>query len=162
MTNTSLDSDEARRHPKNPSQAHEDSPQLSHSGDDSARLNFCDKHVPDTKTTTKEVHDVGRPSLGDTVTVACTTYLYDTQEGCRGKKIDGTADGEEGFKFTLGKGIVVIGFEKAVLSMTTGEKRTVIIPPEEAYGDRQSGFPGLIPPKATLTLDILLIEIHKT
>ncbi|EFW13306.1 conserved hypothetical protein [Coccidioides posadasii str. Silveira] len=102
MTNTSLDSDEARRHPKNPSQAHEDSPQLSHSGDDSARLNFCDKHVPDTKTTTKEVHDVGRPSLGDTVTVACTTYLYDTQEGCRGKK--------------------------------------------------QSGFPGLIPPKATLTL----------
>lgn len=38
-------------------------------------------------------------------------------------------------EFTLGKGELIEGFEKAVIGMKKGETRTIIVPPEEAYGD---------------------------
>jgi peptidylprolyl isomerase len=40
-------------------------------------------------------------------------------------------------QFTLGKGQLIAGFEKAVLGMAAGDKKTVIIPYAEAYGPRQ-------------------------
>ena len=43
--------------------------------------------------------------------------------------------GEEPLIFTLGQGELIEGFEEAVLSMSIGEKKTVIIAPEKAYGE---------------------------
>ncbi len=43
--------------------------------------------------------------------------------------------GEEPLVFTLGEGELIEGFEEAVLSMSIGEKKTVIIAPEKAYGE---------------------------
>ena len=64
---------------------------------------------------------------GDTVSVHYT-----------GKLIDGTvfdsSDQREPLKFTLGERQVITGFEQAVEGMTTGEKKTVQIPADEAYG----------------------------
>ncbi len=40
------------------------------------------------------------------------------------------------FEFTLGAGQVIAGFDKAVTGMKVGETKTVMIPPEEAYGDQ--------------------------
>ena len=41
----------------------------------------------------------------------------------------------EPLEFTLGQGMLIPGFEKAVIDMKVNEKKTVDIPMEEAYGD---------------------------
>jgi len=67
---------------------------------------------------------------GDTVKVNYTGKLSD------GTIFDSSI-GRHPMQFTLGKGQLIAGFEKAVLGMAPGEKRTVVIPSAEAYGARQ-------------------------
>jgi peptidylprolyl isomerase len=67
---------------------------------------------------------------GDTVQVNYTGKLHD------GTIFDSSI-GRHPMQFTLGKGQLIAGFEKAVLGMTAGDKKTVIIPYDEAYGPRQ-------------------------
>ena len=56
-----------------------------------------------------------------------------------GKMEDGTefdsSTGRDPLEFTIGEGDVIPGFEKAVLDMEVGEKKTVDFPPEEGYGE---------------------------
>ncbi len=66
---------------------------------------------------------------GDAVTIHYTGTLND------GTVFD-SSDGREPLPFTLGSGQVIPGFEEAVLGMQIGEKKTVTIPPEKAYGHR--------------------------
>lgn len=67
---------------------------------------------------------------GDTVQVNYTGKLSD------GTIFDSSI-GRHPMQFTLGKGQLIAGFEKAVLGMAAGDKKTVIIPCAEAYGPRQ-------------------------
>jgi FKBP-type peptidyl-prolyl cis-trans isomerase 2 len=57
-----------------------------------------------------------------------------------GKFEDGTefdtSKEREPLEFTLGSGAVIPGFEKSIIGMEIGEKKTVTIPAEEAYGLR--------------------------
>lgn len=59
----------------------------------------------------------------------------------RGTLADGvefeSSHGREPFRFRLGDGQVIPGFEQAVLGMSVGEKRSVVIPCREAYGARR-------------------------
>ena len=64
---------------------------------------------------------------GDTVKVHYNGSLED------GTIFDSSL-GKEPLTFTLGQGMVIPGFENAVLGMNEGETKTVTIPPEEAYG----------------------------
>jgi peptidylprolyl isomerase len=64
---------------------------------------------------------------GDTVQVNYTGKLAD------GTVFDSSI-GREPLEFTLGAGQVISGFEKAVFGMKVGEKKTVTIPADEAYG----------------------------
>ena len=64
---------------------------------------------------------------GDTVKVHYTGKLED------GTEFDSSA-GREPLEFTMGGGMMIHGFEKAVHGMAVGEKVSVNIPPEEAYG----------------------------
>lgn len=68
---------------------------------------------------------------GSTVQVNYTGKLQD------GKVFD-TSYGRNPLQFTLGKGQLISGFEEAVLGMNTGEKKTVVIPPEKGYGPHRS------------------------
>jgi peptidylprolyl isomerase len=93
---------------------------------------------------------------GDTVQVNYTGKLSD------GTIFDTSVD-RHPLQFTLGKGALIAGFEKAVIGMNTGEKKTVIIPFVEAYGPRQDtavvsverkNFPGNFEPHVGQRLEL--------
>ncbi len=64
---------------------------------------------------------------GDTVRVNYTGKLQD------GTVFDTSYD-RHPMQFTLGQGRLIAGFEKAVLGMNAGEKKRVVVPAEQAYG----------------------------
>jgi len=56
------------------------------------------------------------------------------------------------FKFKLGSGQVIAGWDKGVVGMKVGGKRRLTIPARMGYGS--SGAPPRIPPNATLVFDV--------
>jgi peptidylprolyl isomerase len=53
-----------------------------------------------------------------------------------GSQFDSSA-GRDPLEFEMGAGMVIPGFEKGVQGMEVGEKKTIHIPAEEAYGERR-------------------------
>ncbi|HET8668888.1 MAG TPA: FKBP-type peptidyl-prolyl cis-trans isomerase [Terriglobales bacterium] len=98
-----------------------------------------------------KVGDGPEARRGQTVTVHYTGWLTN------GKKFDSSVDRHEPFKFSLGAGDVIKGWDEGVQGMKVGGKRQLRIPPQLGYGPR--GAAGVIPPNATLIFDIELLGV---
>jgi len=92
------------------------------------------------------------PKPGQTVKVHYTGTLTD------GSKFDSSRDRGKPFEFKIGQGQVIRGWDDGVAKMSVGERAKLTCSPDFAYGER--GYPGVIPPSATLIFDVELIGIN--
>ena len=75
---------------------------------------------------------------GDTVRLHYTGTLAD------GSVFD-SSEGRDPLEFTVGSGQIIPGLDKAIPGMEVGDKKTVEIPSDEAYGPVQPGARQTLP-----------------
>ena len=92
---------------------------------------------------------------GQSVTVHYTGWLYN--DGAKGAKFDSSKDRRDPFRFDLGAGMVIKGWDEGVQGMQVGGTRVLVIPPQLGYGARGAG--GVIPPNATLMFEVELLAV---
>ena len=97
-------------------------------------------------------------AAGKMAVVQYTGWLYEAAapDG-KGKQFDSSRNTGQPFRFTVGAGQVIKGWDQGVAGMKVGGSRRLIIPADLAYGDNGAGP---IPPGATLVFDIDLVGIE--
>jgi peptidylprolyl isomerase len=93
---------------------------------------------------------------GDMLNVHYTGWLW--VDGAKGDQFDSSHKTGQPFKFPLGQGRVITGWDKGMEGMKVGQKATLIIPPGLGYGAQ--GSRGSIPPNATLCFEVELVSIE--
>ena len=88
---------------------------------------------------------------GMAVTVHYTGWLEN------GNKFDSSLDRDDPFRFNLGRGMVIRGWDEGVAGMKVGGKRKLTIPAHLGYGTAGAG--GVIPPNATLIFEVELLGV---
>ena len=95
-----------------------------------------------------------QPAVGQIVTTHYEGFLED------GSRFDSSHERGAPFRFTVGRGEVIKGWDELFLLMHKGQKVRVIIPPALAYGKQGNRRYG-IPADATLVFDVELVDIQQ-
>ena len=103
-----------------------------------------------------------QPKCGDKVVVHYSGYLATSvaASGREAKPFDCSRERGHAFMFTVGVGKVIQGWDDAMLTMSKGARRRILISHDDAYGER--GRPPTIPPNSNLIFDIELLNINET
>lgn len=103
------------------------------------------------------------PRKGNVVTVSYTAfYLILDDRNPSGPpaatvKFDSTADRNKHFKFRVGSGEVIKGWDQGIVQMSKNELSRMTIPPVLAYG--ANGFRYLIPPNSFIMFEVKLLDV---
>jgi peptidylprolyl isomerase len=110
----------------------------------------------------QKLNNMQQVKSGDTVKVHYHGKLTD------GTTFDSSA-GREPLEFEVGSGMVIKGFDEGVTGMKVGEKKTINIPVEEAYGEKQeemmvefpiNQFPPDLKPEVGMPLTMTTAQGH--
>jgi peptidylprolyl isomerase len=93
-----------------------------------------------------------QPGRGSIVSVHYTGMLDD------GTIFDSSYPRGDPFRFLLGQGRVIAGWDEGIALLRQGGRARLVIPPALGYG--QTGAGGTIPPNATLIFDVLLVAVE--
>jgi FKBP-type peptidyl-prolyl cis-trans isomerase len=135
--------------------SHNSSQKNSSSSKSSASKDAVLRQIPAANDLIIEVLSEGN---GDPVKWGHSIEVHYTGWLTSGTQFDSSLKRGVPFKFTVGNGKVIKGWEEGVKGMKVGEKRKLKIPPALGYGG--SGAGGVIPPNATLIFHIELLKIH--
>jgi FKBP-type peptidyl-prolyl cis-trans isomerase FkpA len=98
-------------------------------------------------------------AAGQNAVVQYTGWLYEAgAPDNKGKQFDSSRNSGQPFRFVVGGGQVIRGWDQGVAGMKVGGRRRLVIPADLAYGD--SGAGGVIPPGATLVFDVDLVAVE--
>jgi FKBP-type peptidyl-prolyl cis-trans isomerase len=98
-------------------------------------------------------------AVGQRAVVQYTGWLYETSApDKKGRQFDSSRTGGQPFRFVVGGGQVIKGWDQGVLGMKVGGRRRLTIPADLGYGDVGAG--DVIPPGATLIFDVDLVAVE--
>jgi peptidylprolyl isomerase len=109
-----------------------------------------------TKTASGLMYIVTRPGAGPKPASGATVKVHYAGRLTDGTEFDNSYKRGEPIEFRVGTGMVIPGWDEGIMLMQKGEKRTLIIPANLAYGPE--GRPPVIPPNATLVFDVELVD----
>jgi len=105
-----------------------------------------------------EIEDI-EAGDGDEAEAGCIVEVhYVGVSWSDGQQFDSSWDRGDTFKFALGKGQVIAGWDQGVEGMRVGGRRRITIPPILGYGKRGAG--GVIGPDETLVFVVDLIGVR--
>ena len=99
-----------------------------------------------------DVGDGAEATAGSTVSVHYVGVSWST-----GEQFDASWDRMEPFRFGLGQGQVIQGWDQGVAGMKVGGRRRLTIPPDLGYGAQGAG--GVIAPNETLVFVVDLLDV---
>ncbi len=76
-----------------------------------------------------------------------------------GRRFESTYAVGRPLTFELGSGVVPHGLDEGVRGMRVGGRRSIVVPPELAFGD--AGIPGEIPPRSFILFDVSLVSVRR-
>ena len=113
----------------------------------------------DEKPATKLVKKDLKKGKGKEAKSGCKVEVHYTGWLTNKTKFDSSHDhGDQPFSFTLGKGMVIKGWDEGVAGMKEGGKRKLTIPAEMGYGERATGP---IPANSTLIFEVELLKVDE-
>ena len=88
-----------------------------------------------------------------------TVKVHYTGKLTNGTVFDSSVTRGEPLEFMVGTGQVIRGWDEGITQLQKGQKAILTCPPDYAYG--AGGYPGVIPPNATLIFDVELLSFNK-
>jgi len=111
------------------------------------------------KTSTSIRYVIEKPGTGDVALPGDWVSVLYEGKLLNGKIFDHNEDALHPFRFRVGRGFVIVGWDQVLQQMKAGEKRLVVLPPELGYGSK--GDAPNIPRDATLVFEIELLKIER-